>query len=130
MVGYSGLMELTINGVAPDENDSLDEGERTQIERQKARDSDIPNPKPRKKNPDAVAVSLSTGRKGKNKTKQNKKKAEGSSKEDQESPSLPEGVQGCVDRPCECPSFFLSHGADLILLDSCILDGGPASDCS
>jgi hypothetical protein len=94
-------MDLTINGIAPDEIDSLDEGERTHVEKQKARDLDVPNPKPRKKNTDAAAPS--TGRKGKNKTKRNKKKAEGSSKEDQESPLLPEGVQGCDDQPCECP---------------------------
>jgi hypothetical protein len=118
-------MDLTINGIAPDEIDSLDSGERTQIERQKARESDTPNPKPRKKNTDATVPS--TGGKGKNKTKRNKKKSERSAKEDQESLLLPEGVQGCDDRLCEGPFFFLFHGVDYISSNSC---RGPASDCS
>jgi hypothetical protein len=86
-------MDLTINGIAPDEIDSLDDGERTKIERQKARNN--PQPKPRKSNTDAVASS--TGQKGKNKTKRNKKKAQGGAKEDEESPLVPEGVQGSDD---------------------------------
>jgi hypothetical protein len=36
MVGYSGLMDLKINRMAPDDIDSLDDGEQTKIERQKS----------------------------------------------------------------------------------------------
>ena len=57
---FSDLMELMVNGVTPDETDTLDDKETRQLEQENAPRAPKPKAKPRKKVTD---VSSSTGKK-------------------------------------------------------------------